>query len=257
MVGPEAVEKQNLGPFTTAGLTREIKDRLEHSNVGGLQGDKIRNNGCSDLTFLLPSNMESEVFVGTTDAFFKAHQDLATYYNFDPECNSLRMTFIVGFNPGFGSGIPKLMRSWVKSLTEIASLGIPAIFSQANDYSDLKGELTVLTKTIGVKFVLKPMKNPFSMATVAQGSTAGVNGWSCGNSYVYAFQGFSVDNEEKKLPLESARLEKALKAIARQLRAHDAKGGVHGVPADLKIALSEGEMGTLGIPSLNRSEAKF
>jgi hypothetical protein len=261
MVGPEAVEKQDLGPLTTAGLSLEIKKRLKLSK-GGKPGSasKSKGSGGEQLKFLLPPNMESEVFIGTTDDFFKVHAELANYYNFDPESNSLRMTLIVGFNPGFGSGIPKLMRSWVKSLTEIASLGIPAIFSQANDYSDLKGELTVLSKTIGVKFVLKPMKNPFSMATVAQGSQVAAKnvgrGWSCGNSYVYGFQGFSAENEQKKLPMESGRLEKALKAIARQLRANDANGGVHGVPADLKIALSEGEVGTLGIPVLTTTASK-
>ena len=68
------------------------------------------------------------------------------------------MTVAMGFNPGFGAGIPQLMKSWTKSLIQLATLGIPAIFSQANDYSDLNGELRLLKRVVGVRFVLTPTK---------------------------------------------------------------------------------------------------
>ena len=246
MVGPEAVPHEQLGVLTTAGLALEIKQRLQ-------QGDAtVSKQGVGDnkLPFRLAPNMTSDVFVGTTDDFFKAHPAQAHYYTYDAAGQTFRMSVVVGFNPGFGAGIPKLMQSWTKSLNNLAELGIPAIFSQANDYSDLRGELTVLSRLVGVKFILSPMKNPHAMATVAQGQRRNVKkeGWSCGNSFIYCFQGLSTTN--KLLPLQGKRLQQVLKKTAAELREAEAAGGLHHVPTDFSKLNLHVEVASLEIPVL-------
>lgn len=94
-------------------------------------------------------------------------------------------TFVCGFNPGFGSGNVDMLTSWLRDLVYAARLRVPVIFTQANDYSDLRGELAVLTRIVGAKFILPPQKNPFHAATCAQDpGAAGGASWSCANSYM-------------------------------------------------------------------------
>jgi hypothetical protein len=52
-------------------------------------------------------------------------------------------TLLVGFNPGFGSGYAKLLKSWAHDLVMLLGLNYRLVFTQANDYSDLKGETLV------------------------------------------------------------------------------------------------------------------
>jgi len=53
-------------------------------------------------------------------------------------------TIFIGYNPGFGSGYDLLLHSWCIDLVLLISSEIPVIFTQANDYSDQRGELRVL-----------------------------------------------------------------------------------------------------------------
>jgi len=52
-------------------------------------------------------------------------------------------TVFIGFNPGFGCGYGALLESWSKDLILLFNLGFRVIFTQANDYSDLKGETRI------------------------------------------------------------------------------------------------------------------
>ena len=91
------------------------------------------------------------------------------------------------------------------------------------------------------------------MATVAQGRVNGKNGWSCGNSYIYAFQHFRKDHRQCGLPLKlgGALIEKILVKISKELRLADAKGGEHGQPSKLKIAMDSDECGRIDVPDLD------
>eukprot|EP00942_MAST-04A_sp_MAST-4A-sp1_P002688 g2688.t1 len=222
MCGPECLPLDKMSSVTTKGLQEEIQ------------------------------NMTGHIFVGTSDEFFNKHPNLKTYYDFDHTTKTFRMTIAIGFNPGFGAGIPELMKSWTKSLIQLGKLGIPTIFSQANDYSDLNGELQLLKRVIGVKFILTPTRNPYAMATVAQGRVNGKNGWSCGNSYMYAFQHLRKDHDDVGLPLEldGSLINKVLKKISKELRIADMKGGVHGQPSKLQIPMDTNECGNIEIPNL-------
>lgn len=137
-------------------------------------------------------------------------------------------------------------------MIQLANLGIPTIFSQANDYSDLNGELQLLKRVVGVKFILTPTRNPYAMATVAQGRVNGKCGWSCGNSYMYAFQHLREDHAKLGLPLElgGSSINKILKKISKELRIADIKGGVHGQPSKLQIPMDSNECGNIEIPNL-------
>ena len=94
------------------------------------------------------------------------------------------------------------------------------------------------------------------MATVAQGRVNGKNGWSCGNSYIYAFQHFRKDHQQCGLPLklDGALIGKVLSKISKELRLADAKGGVHGQPSQLKIAMESDERGRIDVPDLSSFE---
>ena len=56
------------------------------------------------------------------------------------EALPLQETIFVGFNPGFGSGYEPLLHSWCLDLVRFADLLYPVFFTQANDFSDLRGE---------------------------------------------------------------------------------------------------------------------
>mmetsp|Transcript_15551 Transcript_15551/g.25454 ORF Transcript_15551/g.25454 Transcript_15551/m.25454 type:complete len:369 (+) Transcript_15551:119-1225(+) len=100
-------------------------------------------------------------------------------------------TVLVGYNPGFGSGCETLLKSWLGDLAFICQSGLPCIFTQANDYSDLRGEFTVLRSLVGAKFLLTPCKNKFHMAMTACADSTSPSSasWSCGNSYFYVVKG--------------------------------------------------------------------
>ena len=76
-------------------------------------------------------------------------------------------TLFLGFNPGFGSGYEALMESWCCDIVTLLNLRYPVFFTQANDFSDLKGERAVLDEIFEgkVKDIMIPENNPFKAMT--------------------------------------------------------------------------------------------
>ena len=114
---------------------------------------------------------------------------------------------VMGFNTGMGGGGGALARSWSADLVDVLRRpGVPAVFTAANDYADLRGELAVF-KALGARFILDPRSNPLRAYThtIAEGDgRAGIRSrpspagegaasgekWSCANAFVYAVSGF-------------------------------------------------------------------
>ena len=92
-----------------------------------------------------------------------------------------------------------------------------AIFTCANDYSDLRGEMLVF-KLLQARLVSSPQRCPFKAATIvrAPSSERSANGgveWSCSSCYLYAVRG----RTEGAPPLvEGPTLLSALKKLAKQ-----------------------------------------
>jgi hypothetical protein len=80
-------------------------------------------------------------------------------------------TLFIGFNPGFGSGYDKLLLSWTLDLVMLINMQYRVFFSQANDFSDLRGENRVFEKLFGnkVNFIVSPVENPFRSVTIYSG----------------------------------------------------------------------------------------
>ena len=108
---------------------------------------------------------------------------------------------ICGFNTGMGGGGGALARGWAPDLVEmLRRTDVPAVFTAANDYADLKGELAVF-KALGARFIVDPRVNPFKAFTHTIGEGDGKPGvrgapkegekWSCANAFVYAVRGFA------------------------------------------------------------------
>jgi hypothetical protein len=137
-------------------------------------------------------------------------------------------TVVVGFNTGFGNasaGMAKggfaLMTGWLPDLLALLRLGLVAIFTCANDYSDLRGEVAIWKTLMHAQFVLPPQQCPFKAATVVRESNdLDVCEWSCSACYLYAVCGC----EEGAPPLPAAsdaageeRLKKTLRALGKKL----------------------------------------
>ena len=158
-------------------------------------------------------------------------------------------TIVVGFNTGMGNtsagmakggfmlmqsgshdcmGMAKggfmLMQSWLPDLVDLLRVGFVAIFTCANDYSDLRGELAIFAQILRAELVLPPQRSPFKAATVVRESDAEKCEWSCSSCYLYAVCG-RVDGAPP-LPASSmpgaegmaelvAKVKKAAKALAR------------------------------------------
>lgn len=77
-------------------------------------------------------------------------------------------TLFIGFNPGFGSGYDKLLESWGLDLVMLINLDYHVFFTQANDFSDLRGEQRVFEKLFEnkVNIVIEPIENPFKAVTI-------------------------------------------------------------------------------------------
>jgi len=96
---------------------------------------------------------------------------------------------VVGFNTGMGSGLWPLMKSWLPDLLLLVRSRFVAIFTCANDWSDLRGEVEVF-KTLHAHFALKPQRNPFKAATIVHEPGDGPRSeWSCSSCFVYAVHG--------------------------------------------------------------------
>jgi len=105
-------------------------------------------------------------------------------------------TIAVGFNTGMGNasaGMSRggfaLARSWLPDLMALLSLGLVGIFTCANDYSDLRGEMAIFSQLLDATFVLPPRMSPFKAATVVRESDDEHCEWSCSSCYLYAICG--------------------------------------------------------------------
>jgi hypothetical protein len=75
-------------------------------------------------------------------------------------------------------------------------------FTQANDFSDLKGELKVFQIIFEgkVKFMMAPDDNPFKAMTNYQGEgPEGKNVWFCANHSMYGFQGWLKPDDKSQV----------------------------------------------------------
>ena len=151
------------------------------------------------------------------------HGTLGSLLAAEPQ-HTAESTVVVGFNTGFGNasdgmakgGFP-LMMGWVPDLLALLRLGLVAIFTCANDYSDLRGELTIW-QNLHAELVLPPRRNPFKAATVVRESDAERCEWSCSSCYLYVLCGRAEG--APKLPAPGADLteiRKAIKRIAKKL----------------------------------------
>lgn len=123
------------------------------------------------------------------------------------------------------------MLSWARDLRLLCEHDIPIIVTQANDYSDLRGETRLLTEVIRARYVLIPSRNPFAAATCVHEEERSQTTWSCANSYFYAVQGV-VDRRESageekdrddRWDTESVR--NRVSALAKSLRETEAEAG--------------------------------
>jgi hypothetical protein len=101
-------------------------------------------------------------------------------------------TLFIGYNPGYGSGYDLLLNSWALDLAQLLNLGHPICFTQANDYSDQRGELKVLETLFEgkVKFLIEPHENPFRAVTYYHEEGKKETSWSCSNTHLYVIQGW-------------------------------------------------------------------
>jgi hypothetical protein len=125
---------------------------------------------------------------------------------------------VVGFNTGMGSGLFPLMKSWLPDLLVLLRGGFVAIFSCANDYSDLRGELKVFHTMLRANVVLPPRRNPFKAATVVRESEAALCEWSCSSCYLYAVQGLTAGVPCLPDPGDEGKLRDQLRTLAKDHR---------------------------------------
>ena len=150
------------------------------------------------------------------------HGTLGDLLRAEPNRHSPEQSIVVGFNPGFGNcsdGMAKggfaLMSSWLPDLCDILRLGLVAVFTCANDYSDLRGELALWQTLLHADLVLQAQRNPFKAATVVRESNElEVCEWSCSSSYVYAVCG----REDGAPPLPSVGDKAAEEALKKEMR---------------------------------------
>lgn len=126
-------------------------------------------------------------------------------------CNATN-TVIIGYNTGFGSFVGEndyqLLLSWLPDLYAIADSGIPAIFTCANDYSDMNGEFAVQSRVVGAEMLLLPQQNPFSAASHLHEEGKQETAWSRASSFLYVIQGYDSSRRIHLDPSDSKVIEK-------------------------------------------------
>jgi hypothetical protein len=142
--------------------------------------------------------MNTISFQGTSTAFFRQHIDLLQ-----------DNTIVVGLNCGFGNWENPihcrydLLFSWLPDLYFLTGTKLPLLFTCANDYADLEGEVKVMNEIMGTYFLTMPQENSFSYAStmVAPNHTNDKDGgYSRGNSFWYAVQGCDKGRRVKLTP---------------------------------------------------------
>ena len=117
----------------------------------------------------ISANVRAQCFCGTGGDFVKEHPEtLERGWKTKESGGPTRrwsQTVFVAFNPGFGSGNGELMFSWAQDLRLLCAKGALLICTCANDYSDLRGETTLLNAFIGARYVVVPQRCPFQAAS--------------------------------------------------------------------------------------------
>ena len=154
------------------------------------------------------------------------HGTLGDLFRAEPH-HSAENTIVIGFNTGMGNtsaGMAKggfvLMQSWLPDLVELLRLGMVGIFTCANDYSDLRGELSIFVQLLAAEMVLPPMRNPFKAATIVRESDSERCEWSCSSCFLYAIRGRSIDTPALPGPTDAdgmSQLVANLNRLAKQL----------------------------------------
>ena len=118
----------------------------------------------------------------------------------------LDSTLFIGFNPGFGSGYAKLLLSWALDLVFLINLGYKLVFTQANDFSDLRGETRVFDKLFDkkVNVFLPPSANPYrAMTTYVDENVKTANQedgvWCSANTHLYGLQGWKYQEPDGQI----------------------------------------------------------
>ena len=150
------------------------------------------------------------------------HGTLGELLNAEPRHNS-DDTIVVGYNTGMGNasaGMAKggfaLMTGWLPDLIALLRLGLVAVFTCANDYSDLRGELVIFSKLLHAQVVLPPQRNPFKAATVVREShELDKCEWSCSSCFLYAVCGREEGAPSLPPPGDAAALEELKKLVRK------------------------------------------
>lgn len=156
-----------------------------------------------------------EVEIGTGVIANRFRGTLGELLASDPAINSAN-TLLVGFNTGMGSGLWPLMRSWLPDLLAILRGGFVALFTCANDYSDLRGE-TLVWELLHARSLVAPQRNPFKAATIVHEPKADASAdpeWSCSSCFLYAVCGRDEGAPPPPAPGDERELERKLLKLA-------------------------------------------
>lgn len=161
---------------------------------------------------MIASNLHATEFRGTSKEFFRQ----------SPHLLMGSSTVVVGVNCGFGNWenpLPvrfNLLMEWLPDLYFLTGTKIPLLFTCANDYADLSGEVAVMQHVMGSCFIVAPGRNPFSYASTlippGKDGKGGDNGsdYSCGNSFLYGVQSHDKSRRQKVAVGDVASLMRAL-----------------------------------------------
>lgn len=96
-------------------------------------------------------------------------------------------TIVITYNSGMGSGDAALKASWAPDLQYLLEAGFPCIFTCANDYMDVPGEMEIMLRE-EARFLLQPCRNPFAAMTTFRPEDHPKEETQA-NSFVYAVMG--------------------------------------------------------------------
>eukprot|EP00347_Sterkiella_histriomuscorum_P021824 403332639 len=198
-------------------LKRQQMNRLKksisnHTNLMDFHSPEerifVQTNYYEELTNFFPKTNFKFYFVGPelsnsrNQKSFKVNERLEGYFH-----KGQISEFLIdqGYNPGFGSGYDLLLNSWCVDLISLVNLNLPVCFSQANDYSDLRGETRVFQVIFEgkVNYVFEPQENPFRAATHYHEEGKKETSWSCSNTHFYGIKGWKDQND--KLTVKQVR----------------------------------------------------
>ena len=151
--------------------------------------------------------VEASSFRGNLRDFRAAHPGLAS---------DTHSTIFVVFNGGFGNFVEShnfsLLWSWLPDLMLLTKIRAPLVFTCANDYADVRGEMEVMHKLLGARFIAAPEKNAAGFATTLLGEGVApedATGWSRGNSFWYSVCGYDAERrvhiDDAATPAEKTR----------------------------------------------------